>query len=321
MNNRYQYFKLSVSLAILAILPKGVMAQNNQLLQPVAYFMYNKLLYNPASAGTGSSQFNAGLMTRLQWADINGAPVTNFFWTDFKIPAYKMAVGLNVFSDRIGVNTYTDIMLNYSYYINITDKLKLSMGLRAGVTNSQYTPRDLVAWQLADPKLDNSINANLPKFGAGFQLYNNKMFVSFSTPDLAVIDNSDALKENNLGFFNRSRNYMLMAGYRIKLGDLYGFNPNISASYHKSSGTRFDINTLFEITDYFWAGGTYSISSNANNTTSNAILMAGTNISSRIKFGYAYEFNLSGTSNSARLYTHEINLILTFDNLFKKKAE
>ncbi|HEY8401210.1 MAG TPA: type IX secretion system membrane protein PorP/SprF, partial [Cytophagaceae bacterium] len=79
--------------------------------------------------------------------------------------------------------------------------------------------------------------------------------------------------------------------------------------YYPGDGIRTDINLIFGITDYFWAGATYS-------TSNNHALMAGTHISSRIRFAYAYEFITRQAGN--RLFTHEINLMINMDNLFKK---
>ena len=62
MHFHYKYLKINLLFALVIILPKNIMAQSSQL-QPVAYFMYNKLLYNPASAGTGASR-SAGRLRR-----------------------------------------------------------------------------------------------------------------------------------------------------------------------------------------------------------------------------------------------------------------
>jgi hypothetical protein len=71
-----------------------------------------------------------------------------------------------------------------------------------------------------------------------------------------------------------------------------------------------DLNTIFEITDYFWAGLTYS-------TSKNHAVMVGTHISSRIRFAYSYELNTQAGAGG-RLSTHEINVMLNLDDLFKK---
>lgn len=283
-----------------------------QQLPIVSYFMYNKLLYNPASAGTSQSQFNANLIARTQWSDIKGAPMSFSLWSDYRFTAYRMAIGVNVTQERIGGNVNTDYNLNYAYHVKLSPKIKLSMGLRAGISNVSFNANGLTKSDEDDASISN-FSAVIPKFGLGFHLYDSKFYVSLSTPDLIIADGNNVLKNNSTPFFQKNRNYALMAGYRIRLGDTYAIYPNVFAYYNPISGVRTDINALFEITDYFWIGGTYS-TSNVHS------LMAGTNISSRIKFGYAYGLN-TGSTSTLSFSTHEINLMFTLDNLFKKKKQ
>ena len=102
----------------------------------------------------------------------------------------------------------------------------------------------------------------------------------------------------------------MMAGAKLRLGDLYNLRPNIAVFYYPDSKLLTKINATFEIKDYFWAGLTYS-------TNKFVTINLGTNISSRIRFGYAFETFVGSTG--VGLYTHELNLMIKLDNLFRTK--
>ena len=128
-----KYFKKQARLWLFCV---GSMVQLRAQQMPViSHFMYNKLLYNPASAGTMPAQFNANALVRTQWTDVKGAPTSFILWTDYRFKAFRMALGLNVKQDRIGANQNTEYNLNYSYQIRISNAYQLSMGLRAGFAN------------------------------------------------------------------------------------------------------------------------------------------------------------------------------------------
>jgi type IX secretion system PorP/SprF family membrane protein len=301
----FRYLLLSVFFVSLTI---NTMAQQMPL---VANFMFNQLIYNPAAAGMQETQFNSNLVSRFQWTGMNGAPVTNMFWADYRFPAKKMALGLNLNYDKFGANRNTDFLLNYAYYVPLTSKWKLSMGLRMGFTSAKFSTAYLDrVWDQGDPVVEASnVSAMMPKAGAGLQLSTKNFYAGFSAPDLIMSDKQNLYGNEGKPFFSKKRNYMMMAGYRVKLSDSYKLYPNLRISYFPDSKVRTDLNLIFEITDYFWAGATYS-------SYKSHALMAGTHISSRVRFAYAYEFKRDLGVN---LNTHEINLMLNLDGLFRKK--
>jgi type IX secretion system PorP/SprF family membrane protein len=134
--------------------------------------MFNQLIYNPAAAGMQETDFNTNLLTRFQWSSVDGAPVTNMFWADYKFSEKKMALGLNFNHDRYGANKNTDVFANYAYYVPLSHKLRLSMGLRLGATFNRFNTSDLKnVWDQDDPLLANADRSSvLPKAGTGFQL-------------------------------------------------------------------------------------------------------------------------------------------------------
>lgn len=179
-----------------------------QRLPELSYFMNNKVIYNPASEGMGTTDVNAALVSRYQWTDFERAPRTNMFWMDYKISKYRAALGANALQEVAEPNSMTDAMLNLSYYINLSKYTKLSFGIRGGAFNAVFnTSRIDKVWDPLDP-LFVGANFTLPKFGTGIQLQSRSMYISAASPDLVIYDNNNALREEDKNVFQRSRNYI-----------------------------------------------------------------------------------------------------------------
>ena len=294
----------------------GWLSLNNLVAQQTpqtVLFMYNQMLYNPAAAGMQETNFNLNLINRLQWGGkSNGGPVTSLLWSDYRFSGNKTAIGINLGYDKFGATGSLDAMANYAYYVPLTRKLKLAMGLRAGVNNATLNTIGLTAWDENDPIIGaGDISVVSPKVGAGFQLVSKRFYGGFSVPDIIGSDNYNLYGNRDLSFSKKKRNYMLMSGYKFRVNDSYNFFPNVRILYYPGTATRIDFNALLEITDYFWTGLTYS-------TSNNHAVMVGTHISSRIRFAYSYEFNTK-VGSVGLLSTHELNLMMNLDNLLKRK--
>jgi type IX secretion system PorP/SprF family membrane protein len=295
------------ALLLLLALQVDLLAQQ---ITPISNFMYNQMVYNPASAGMQEAQFNVSTIYRRQWA-IEGAPRAGLLWSDYRFRSNKMAIGINLGTLSYSGYKNTDVNLNYAYYINLNRKLKLAMGLRAGFTSLGFTTDKFQIWDDDDQVINASPYSKIiPKIGLGFQLNARNAYIGISSADLISATKVDIYSDTASSFFNRKRNIVMMGGAKIKLGDLYNIRPNVAVFYHPDSKMMAKINTTFEIKDYFWAGLTYS-------TNSYVAANVGTNISSRIRFCYVFETFIGG--DGVGLTTHEINLLLTLDNLFRKK--
>ncbi|MBX9851455.1 MAG: PorP/SprF family type IX secretion system membrane protein [Cytophagaceae bacterium] len=300
--------RILVSVALLCSL--SIELVRAQQMPQTVNFMYNQLIYNPAAAGMHETDFNANLVTRFQWGGkLGGGPISNMLWADYKFAQKRMAAGLNVNFDKFGATSNLDVLGNYSYYIPLSNKLKLYMGLRAGLSSARLNTADLKAWDPDDVVIAASdVRATYPKVGAGFQLLSKNYYVGFSLPDFFTVDKYNIYGNKDKSLFQKRRNYLFMSGYKWKINDTYDLYPNVRLIYFPGNKIRADFNTIFEITDYFWFGLTYS-------TSRNHAIMAGTHISSRVRFSYAFEFNAKANVNLP-LSTHEINIMLNLDDLF-----
>ncbi len=301
-----------VSLLLTVFLFSGIVLKAQQINQ-ISNFMYNQLYFNPASAGMHETQVNVNVIGRIQWASIEGAPKLGHLWADYRFPKQNMALGINLGTFSYSKYSITDVNANYAYFVHLNKKVKLAMGLRAGITSIRANTSNSNIWDEADPLLaQNNYSGTLPKIGVGFQLNAPNYYVGISAPDLYIADTKHLLGDSS-SFFKQQRNFVLMGGGKIRINDLYNLRPGVAAFYHPLTGAFATANATFEIRDYFWVGASYA-------TYKAVSLTAGAHLSTRIRFAYAYEF-LSGLSKAANVGSHEICLMIKLDNLARTKAK
>lgn len=273
--------------------------------------MYNRQVYNPAAFGTGEATANGSLIYRMQWT-MEGAPRFVSAWGDYRFTEKRMAAGVNINYNKMGISKEKQFLLNYSYFVPVTKRLKLSMGLRAGLASSTVDPNELNnVWDSEDGFIDGmSYSSTYAKMGAGFQIYSSAFYAGISAPDLYSGYKGFSVNQERSQL---SRNhYISYIGGTVKLGDTYRLLPSaiwyLSPDANLGGKSRVDATILFEVNEYFYAGATAT-------TKKQFTLMAGAYLSSRVRFGYAYEFQRPG--EIARLNTHEVNLRVSIDNLFR----
>ena len=300
-------------LIVLAVLVSCTFAKAQQINQ-ISNFMYNQLYFNPASAGMHETQVNVNVIGRIQWASIDGAPKFGHIWADYRTPKQNMALGANVGTFSFSKYSFTDANANYAYFVQLNKKVKLAMGLRAGFSSITSSTFNSKIWDDSDYLIgSNNYTGILPKIGLGFQLNAPKYYIGISAPDLYIGNAKNLPNVDTTSFFKQPRNFVLMGGAKLRLNDLYNLRPGIAAFYHPNTGAIVTANTTFEIRDYFWIGASYS-------TYKAVTITAGAHLSTRIRFGYAYEY-LSGLSKTSNLGSHEICLMIKLDNLARTKAK
>ena len=96
-----------------------------------AQYKYNMQVINPAFVGS-KSDFNAALLARRQWVDVDGAPETNTFSVNTRLNS-GFGLGATVISDKIGLVDNTDVNLDLSYTIPLSQYGRLSFGVKSGI--------------------------------------------------------------------------------------------------------------------------------------------------------------------------------------------
>ncbi len=267
-------------------------------------YMFNTQTINPAYAGTWES-LSFMVLARQQWSGLDGAPQTYTFSMQAPLKNERVALGLNVISDKVGLEKRFYVFADYSYLVPMNEKVNLRMGLKGGVTN--YS-NDLMGYTtnpegsgVNDPAFQGEIDRKLmPNFGVGAFLFSKDFYVGFSVPKILNNEFDDNI--NNLSVSSEFRHYFLMAGMVFNLGENLKFKPTMltKASFtSESSGpVQLDVTANFLIKEKFWLGATYRPGDAFG-------FIAQWIIDSKLRVGYSYDYT---TSNLRKFEngTHEI---------------
>jgi len=305
--------KKAIIIILLILTVQSSLAQQ----KPVySNYLLNDYFYNPAIAGSKSYHMaNAGV--RKQWSGFEGAPTTMHlnYYGSYK-NQMKHGYGISLVSDKTGLMQQTGVFLNYAYHVNITDKLKLGLGVKPGYLIYDIKLYDAQLADVGDDLLTGNVLAtNAFDISSGLNLYSKKFFFRVSMHQMFA--NTIKFTDYNEGL---SRHYTAIAGYNfqvkkqikdsIQKTDLSTvktrfiekvvFQPSIMINYVEPIPTQ--ISMMFKITynDKIWLGGNYR--------TDDAIGGSlGVFIDSKFSIAYGYDYSF-GQLQGFQGGSHEIML-------------
>ena len=263
-------------------------------------YMFNQLAINPAYAGSREC-LSATAHYRLQWAGIDGAPRTLSFGIHSPLNNERVALGLQIVNDQLGVTNTTNISGIYAYRLPVTQKSKLSIGLQATVTNylNNLSQVATAAASGNDNVFTNNQSLLLPNFGAGLYWYSQKGYLGITVPHL--LDNkleSKSYNAINPTEAKQFRHLFVMAGYMIPLSDVIKFKPSTMLKYAPNSPVETDLNGSFLLYDALTLGASWrsDVSSLRDKLTESTDFMMIYEINQMLRIGVAYDLTLTKIS-------------------------
>ncbi len=291
-------------LPILLILISGsLFAQQDALF---SQYMFNKLAVNPGYAGS-RELLSADILYRYQWVNINGAPKTLSASIHSPMNNPKLALGFNMYNDKIGPMSYTGALATFAYRI-VFPKGKLSFGLQAGFKNSGIIWNMIKTYDENDPFLLYPVKKKVvPDANFGVYYYTEKFFAGLSSKQL--LQNQSLVVQDSLTgttqFTKLLTHFYGMTGLAIPLGDNVIFRPSLLAKFVKNAPPQLDLNASFLLANTLWIGASYR--------TEKAIsLIAEVNIAQNLRVGYSYDIWL----NELKIYnkgSHEFRMSYDFN--------
>lgn len=282
-------------------------------------YQFNQMVINPAYAGNKDA-LSAVIDIRKQWGGFQGAPSTQSFSFHGPLKKKRIGLGLSAYNDAIGPKRVTAAYSNISYILQLSSKLKLSFGLRAGFVNYVF---DFNKMNYKDPGETNafanmSSNKIKPDFDAGIYLKSNSFYASFSATHL-----------NSAYIYNDKISYTNVSGNQVEYDLTYKLNTHIFAIISKGfsvndnlvinptiiyKGTiavsNVDANLNFLIKQRVWLGVFYR-----SDATLGGLMQV--YVTDKIKVGYAFDMSM-GKVQKRLGNGHEI--MIGFDlNTFKSK--
>jgi type IX secretion system PorP/SprF family membrane protein len=263
-------------------------------------YMFNKLAVNPGYAGS-RELLSTDLLYRNQWVDIDGAPKTISVSMHSPLSNPHLALGGNIYNDRIGPMSNTSAMATFAYRV-IFPKGKLSFGLQAGVKSTGIRWDEIKAHNENDPFLQNRVkNKVVPDANFGVYYYTKNFYAGLSSHQL--LQNSTLVVEDSEGNTQVTKlltHFYAMAGTAIPISDNVIFRPSMLAKYVKNAPPQLDLNASFLFSNIIWLGVSYR-------TEKAVSFMTEINIAENFRVGYSYDIWM----NELKSYnkgSHEIRL-------------
>ncbi|SMG52836.1 type IX secretion system membrane protein, PorP/SprF family [Marivirga sericea] len=293
-------FKLILFASVL--FPFGLKAQLDPLYNQ---YFFNQAMINPAYTGV-NDVFNATAISRLQWAGIDGAPVTNTLNVTSSAFNNKVGLGGTLIYDTYGINSNTEFNVAYSYKISTATGDVFSMGLQAGLININYDYERLTLQYVDDVVLSSAQpSVTEENIGVGFWYMSKDYYVGLSVPRMLDINIEDGGIEST----RYRRHYYLSAGYVFDQLFALKFKPSILLMYMDRDNYALDLNASFLLNEAIWLGASFR---NFGTVGLNTQMKVG----EALKLGYAFELPVNNTALTG-FGTHSLMVSLDFELLSK----
>lgn len=302
------YMKKIVVLSLLMLTVSVVFSQQ---LPHFSQYYLNDYLINPAVAGS-RPYFEGKSAHRYQWEGITDAPRTYTLSVNGPTKNQKMGLGGYLFTDNVGPTRRTGANLSYAYHVRVSDKLKLGMGISAGVIQFMIDGSKITLRESDDDIITNGVQSVLlPDAGFGLYLYHEKYYLGFSAPQLL---------NSRVTFFKDGRNpegtlpshFFMSGGYKFKLAEDFILEPSVFVKYVKPAPVQVEGTLRLIYQEKVWLAGTYR--------DKDAITASiGYLINNYFTVAYGFDFtttNLRNYSNG----THELLVGVRFYQYANKKS-
>jgi type IX secretion system PorP/SprF family membrane protein len=290
-------------LIIIIVFMSGLSSLKAQQDILVSQYMFNHLLLNPGYAGS-KDYMMATLLYRKQWLDWKGAPETQVASLHGPLGLTNFGWGVLLSHDKIAVTDRTDAYLNAAYHLKVSEKMKLSLGLRAGGGYYTYKNSDLIYWDENDPAFaGDRASRFLPNVGAGAYLYTDKFYAGLSVPTIISYDPARSLSLNYTSgevIPHQVRHYYATTGYAFEMNPDVVFRPSVLVKYVQNAPIETDINLNVLLGQLIWIGGSYR-------TGDSFVALLELQVSKKLRLGYSYDFTVTDVKDYSS-GSHEIML-------------
>lgn len=278
-----------------------VMNANGQQLPQLTQYQFNDYVFNPAIAGSRPF-FELRSGHRYQWVGIQDAPRT-FTFSGTTPVGQKMGVGGYLFTDIVGPTRRTGFQLSYAYHLRLTEDIKLSLSLSAGLLQFLIDGSKIQFHDPGDPVMDDQLRGDLlPDAKFGFYLYGERFWFGATAPQL-LQNKVYFLDETRATLSRMEDHYYAMGGYRFPLGEDWKLEPSFLLKYTSPVPPKLDLNATIRYKDTFWLGAGYR-------TNDAYCAMVGYWLKKTFQFGYSYDIITSNLRNYST-GTHEVMLAIT----------
>ncbi len=256
-------------------------------------YLYNRLSYNPAEAGT-RKYIPVYLSARQQWTGLKNAPETQDISVHAPIGA-KIGLGLQMYNESTGVTDRTGGNLAFSYRIQTSQKAHLAFGLSGMFTQFTFDKDKIVTQNPNDATLlNNNLNYFISDVGFGLNYYGEKFRIGLSAVNLIETKKDlSSIAVNNI----LNRVIYFDGSAKLALSKKVDLIPSFFTRYMFEAPFSYEANLRLMYNDLMWIGAGYR-------GQDAAIFEAGFEFK-KFVVGYAYDYTLSDVRTISN-GTHEI---------------
>jgi type IX secretion system PorP/SprF family membrane protein len=266
--------------------------------QHFTQFMFNKLSYNPAFAGS-TNAVCATVLHRSQWVGFEGAPSAQVISFNMPLLGGRVGTGGTINRQTIGIEQRITMDGVYAYRIPVA-KGNLGIGLQGSVRYRGIS--------FSDPKListtplaqDNAIEPGyqtkfLPNVGVGAYYNTENFYFGLSVPRLI---------QNNLGFGEATSlskekiHGYVMGGFAYALNSNLKIQPQTLIKIAANAPLDGEANLSLIYQDKYTAGLTYRAGGSSKIGFAESIdLLLAFQANDKLLFGFSYDYSLSEIKN------------------------
>lgn len=245
-------------------------------------YMFNTLAINPAYAGSRNVT-SATALFRNQWTGIDGAPKTGTLSVDAPILNKTIGLGVQVFTDKLGITQTNGGTLSAAYRIRM-ETGSLSFGIQTVFSQyrANFTEVPLSSAPAYDPAFADNVSKFLFNVGTGAYYNSDRFYVGLSVLDL-MPNSLTRYESNNIAMGSKQALHVFLAsGYVFPLSEDFKLKPSFLIKGVKGAPLEADLNAALWIKDAVSIGAQYRTSADIG-------AMVEIQATPQIRIGYAYD--------------------------------
>jgi type IX secretion system PorP/SprF family membrane protein len=273
----------------------------------------NPYIYNPSYVGFNTSTSVTALRNQ-KWSEYDGGFTTNYFAVGTLLKDEKSGIGLDLYSDYVGLTSKLKAHLAYSYKIKLSDKMNLRAGVSAGVIDNRINFSGAIVSDSDDPLLNGTAISNGKtsfdiNFGLNYTF--SDLYLGVAVPQ--ALGNQIKYDSAQTLFYTLERQYIANIGYKYYLNkrEKISVTPDILAIYSPNLALNYNGSLIFEWERFGWIAGTYK----SNYAVG---VNVGVNLFENLKIGLAYDFQMSDVAIYNQAPNFEIMLHYKIPQFSKK---
>ncbi len=297
---------------LIFILVLSFVKLNAQQLPHYSNYMINDYAMNPAIGGS-DNYFEGFSNNRYQWIGITDAPRTYILSVNGPTKNLKMGLGGLLFTDIVGPTRRTGFYMSYAYHLKVSEKIKVSLGLSAGLLQFKVDGSKITLRDPSDLVISNGVQSVImPDFGAGVYVYSidKKWYFGASVPQ--IIQQQIKFFDNSTSSLSKLvTHYYVTAGYKFSINDDFKIEPSTCLKYVKPAPFQFDLGLRAIYQEKVWIGGAFRYLDAVS-------AMVGYTMQENITFAYSYDFTMTNIKKYST-GTHELMIGIKFHKMKPSK--